>query len=169
MNGLINYEAIYRSAPGTPGLLIIDKSVCRTAPLIKDSPTTNDTTLTTLTCDRWGEVHFLSKFSAPQFSLFRCFEEIFTKDDSLNESMNNKGVCKTGLATSGLLTYVLSFTVWNWAELKSIVLYCTQLHPTILRCVQNLYMQNAQNSPKGNDENPIHNTLSKTPSAIFLA
>ena len=113
----------------------------------------------------------LKMFSSLVFTVqdLRCFEEIFTKDDSLNESMNNKGVCKTGLATLGLLTYVLSFTVWNWAELKSIVLYCTQLHPTILRCLQNLYMRNAQNSPKGNDENHIHNILSKTPSAIFLA
>ena len=33
MNELINHEAVYRTAPATPGLLIIgNKGVCRTAP-----------------------------------------------------------------------------------------------------------------------------------------
>ena len=32
MNELINYEAVYRTAPATPGLLTSDGGDCRTAP-----------------------------------------------------------------------------------------------------------------------------------------
>ena len=56
-----------------------------------------------VTHDRWGEVNFVSKFQ------WRCSEDISTKDDLLTKSMSNKGVCRTALATPGLLNRMGKF------------------------------------------------------------
>ena len=58
-----------------------------------------------MTCDRWGKVNLLSKCKFPNsYSIeWKSFEESFTKDESLNDWLNHKGVCRTAQATPGLL------------------------------------------------------------------
>ena len=61
-----------------------------------------------ITRDSWGEVNLLSKVQLI-FSLhltvweWKCFVYIFTKNESVSQSVNHKGVCRAALATLGLL------------------------------------------------------------------
>ena len=72
-------------------------------------------------CDMWygtggGDEHSL-KIVAPS-SYGWCFEGSEEKDDSKNDSMSDEGVCRTALATSGLLNThfagVIILTSWTY-------------------------------------------------------
>ena len=69
-------------------------------------------------CDKgWGVID-ISKFqlsSSYRFCVMR-FEGIEEMDDSLTESMSNKGDCRTAPAKPGLLnTKILMYVLWSYS------------------------------------------------------
>ena len=66
-----------------------------------------------MTYDMWCGVNILLKFQfSSSYGLGQCLANISTKDDLINQLMNDKGVYRTTLASPGLLIifqYSLSF------------------------------------------------------------
>ena len=62
------------------------------------------------TCDNWLVVNFLSKLLLPSSIGLgeKVIEGLEEKGDGANELMNYKGVCRTALATPGLLNMVIT-------------------------------------------------------------
>ena len=58
-----------------------------------------------MTQDRLGDLNLLAKCQLPSSSVWewRCLEDIFTKDESVNESMSDGVVCRAAPATHGLV------------------------------------------------------------------
>ena len=74
-----------------------------------------------VTCDTHGVVDIVSKFQVPSSN---CLEIMICwrlsreeKDDSIDELINDKGVCRTAPATPGLL--ITQSEVFLWAPWKS--------------------------------------------------